>query len=122
MKKFKITFPTGHSCTNVINDNIDINIVFSNGEVYFGTLITPINILYLMDKNNMMFLSMPEMFIIKNLEKETINNAISNAIKDTSFSPPFVKIGNIHDIYGNLSYDELIDLNDSSGDNCISVR
>ncbi len=44
--RFKIIFPTGYQVADIFNDNIDINVVLENGDVFFGTLFTISNLDY----------------------------------------------------------------------------
>lgn len=64
MNNYKITFPIGYKDTDIENDNIDINIVFDTGEVYFGTLVTLENMRFFFNKGELYFW-MINMFVIK---------------------------------------------------------
>lgn len=90
---FKILTFSSFSDVNIINDNIDINVVFSNGDVYFATLITVQNIKQLMGDES--FFWIDTMFIVNCLSKESIKKAISETIENNYFDKIFSKIGNL---------------------------
>lgn len=113
---YKITFPTGYNNTNIVNDNIDINVVFQTGEVYFGTLVTLDNIKSFLFRGDSYFW-MSNMFIVKDLEKDTINQAITDSLLNNDFKFIFHRIGNISEVFSNLSFEELINMNDFAIDN-----
>jgi len=111
---FKISFHLGYdSIKDVNNDNEDINIIFESGDIYSGSIITVENIKLLMEHNDYSYFWLPDIFIIKDLKKDTVRNAINSTIKDDTFEQIFIKIGNIEDIYGKISYSEILDMNDT---------
>lgn len=108
---FKIVFPTGYQINDKINDNIDINVILSNGDVYFATLFTLSNIQYLMGKDRHNFFWADSMLIVESLDKNSIREAISEMISEGYFNNALSKIGNIDSIYGRSNtYSELIDM------------
>ncbi|HCO67618.1 MAG TPA: hypothetical protein DIT04_07685 [Dysgonomonas sp.] len=119
MNNHKITFPLGYLDTNIFNDNVDVNIVFETGEVYFGTLITMKNIESFINRGDIYFWC-TNMFIVKDLKKETIRAAILKSLFDKNFKDIFTKIGDIAHIFEGLSYNDLIDMNDLATENCAS--
>lgn len=118
MKNYKVIFPTGYKNTNIVNDNIDINIVFETGEVYCASLATLENIQSFFSIGDIYYW-MSDMIIMKDLKKDTIRLMIDQVIieREYLFDSIFDKIGNIDTIFGGLSYDQLVDMNDLSTDN-----
>jgi len=116
MDNYRIIFPAGYLNTNIFNDNIDVNVIFRTGEVYFGTLVTVENMKSFLDRGDLYFW-MTDMFVVKDLRKETIKLAIQQAIAEEDFKCIFDKIGTLDEIIGDKSYDELVDMNDLSTDN-----
>lgn len=107
-----------NSIKNINNDNEDIHIIFESGDVYTGSIITVDNIKELMNSNKDIYFWMPDMFIVKDLKKDTIREAINSTIEDNTFEHIFIKIGDIKDIYGEMmTYHNLIDMNNSISDN-----
>lgn len=91
--EFKILTFTSFSDVDILNDNIDVNIVFSDGDVYFATLITVQNIKQLMGDES--FYWIDTMLIVNCLSKECIKKAISETIENNYFDKIFSKIGNL---------------------------
>ncbi len=111
MDSFKIIFPTGYQINNVINDNLDIHVVLDNGAVFFATIFTTSNIEYLINKEKDIYFWAINMFIVKDLEKDTIRNAVAKSREDGYFDSIFSKIGTINNIYPKVnSFDELQDM------------
>lgn len=71
-KKFKIVFPTGYQINNIYNDNIDVNVYLSTGEVYFATLFTVHNIEMLMKRENDYYFYSDSMIIFQDLSLKNI--------------------------------------------------
>lgn len=118
MNNFKVTFLTGYKgIEDIYNDNDDIHIILESGDVYCGSIITPDNLKVLMRNNNLSHMWMTDMFVVKDLKKETIRNAIQETLDDNSFERIFIKIGDIAKIYSGLSYEEITDMNDLLTDN-----
>jgi hypothetical protein len=110
--KFKIIFPAGYRVKNVLNDNIDINIITQDGNVFFGTLFTQSNINYLMAKEEECYFWATDMVIAKDLRKATIIEAIRKIINEGYLDQAFSKIGTIEKVYPNhCSFDDIEDLN-----------
>ncbi len=113
---FKVLFPTGYAgIKNIHNDSEDINVIFKTGEVYYGHIITAENIRYLMLDNKAIYFWRQDMFIIEDLKKDTIKNAIKKAIEEDCFQRIFCKLGNISEIYNASNYQQIIDMNDLPG-------
>lgn len=110
MIEFKITFPSGYNIDNVNNDNIDVNIILKDEQVFFATFFTIENIKQLMDKNELDYFWADSMIITKKLDKESMRRAIILAFEDETFNSIFSKIGNITDVFGvDKHFNEIID-------------
>lgn len=110
MIDFKIVFPSGYCIKDINNDNIDINVIFNNNQVFFATIFTLENINTLLIKDKLDYFWADSMVIVKNIEKKFLRDSIISMLKDGSFESIFSKIGNIKDIYGNkINYDKIID-------------
>ena len=96
--RFKILFPTGYQIKDIYDDNIDINIVTSNQDVFFGTLFTLPNINKLSKSDGHAYFWATDMVILRDLNKSTIKEAISQIINDHYLSIIFSKIGTIKSI------------------------
>ncbi len=109
---YKIRFPSGYQVSDPLNDNIDLNIFFPNGDVYFGTLVAAGNIPFLMEKNKEIYFWMTDMLIVKDLSRHTMRKAIGQVIEGEFFDKVFSKIGVIGvDVYTEYSsYDEIEDM------------
>jgi hypothetical protein len=106
--EFKIVFPDGYTITNINNDNIDVNVVLPNGEVYFGTLFTKDNIKYLMDKEGEHYSWATDMLVVKDLSIEKIYKALEELINADYLSQALTKIGDIETVYQrSKTYDSL---------------
>jgi len=97
MENFKILFPAGYNITEITDDNIDVNVILSNGFVYFATFFTISNIKNLMNKD--LYFWSTDMIVVKNLEKETIKKIVLNIIDEELLETSFSKIGTIKEIY-----------------------
>lgn len=116
---YKIVFPAGYINVeaDILDNNIDVNIVFDTGDIYFGVLVTTVNIQHIMQKNNELYFWAEDFLILKDLNKKTIKNAISKVIELDTFSKIFTKIGILGEEYFNgISYESLPDMNNSSKD------
>lgn len=108
---FKILFPSGYQIDRKDNDNIDINVVTSDGKVYFATLFTLSNIEYLMKKDNDVYFWSDSMLIISDLQKITIKEAISRILSGGYTESVLNFIGNIENVYGvGKAYHEILDM------------
>jgi hypothetical protein len=117
--KYKIIFPTGYQNikANVLDSNIDVNIVFDTGDVYFGILATTVNVQHIMQNNNESYFWVEDLFIVKGLDKETIRKAINKVIELDIFYKIFTKIGVLGDEYFNgISFEYLPDMNNRAED------
>jgi hypothetical protein len=99
MIEFKIVFPAGYNIINEYNDNIDINILFSNDQVYFATIFTIENIKHLMDKHKSNYFWADSMLIINKINHNSLKESIYNALQEKTFELIFSKIGNIKSVY-----------------------
>ncbi|MFW0739388.1 hypothetical protein [Flavobacterium sp. T12S277] len=93
--KFKITVPAGYQVKNYENDNLDINVVLENKEIFFATLFTTNNIKMLLERDESTFFWAHTMVILKDLKKETIKKFVQEAIDSESLEAIFYKIGNL---------------------------
>jgi hypothetical protein len=96
---FKLIYPSGYKIEDVLNDNIDINIITEDGNVFFGTFFTQLNIDYLMLKESEHYFWATDMIIIKDLQKTTIINVIKKIIVEGYLGQIFTKIGSIEEVY-----------------------
>lgn len=97
----KILFPTGHQVEDFANDNLDIHVVLSTGEVYVGTLFTIQNIKLLMERDSEpSYFWASDMVIVKDLHMDTIELAVLEIVKEEYLETVFTNIGAIPDIYG----------------------
>lgn len=95
--EIKIKSPAGYQVNDIYNDNIDLNVVFEDGKVFFGTFFTPQNAQLLIERDN--YLWATNMVLVKNLTKENIRKAILSLIEDDCFENAFALIGTIDTIY-----------------------
>lgn len=108
MEAFKIIIPAGYTVQNTENDNIDVNIVLSNGQVYYGTLFTILNIQSLMKQQNDLYFWAEDMIIVRDLKKETIKNAVFKIIDDELLEVSFSKIGTINSVFSKeISFEKI---------------
>lgn len=108
---FKILFPTGYQVNSVENDNIDIHVVVSTGQIYFATLFTLKNIHYLMERENDSYFWVDSMLIVRNLEKSSIKDAIKRILEEEYGNVVLNEIGTIESIYGEGKlFEELLDM------------
>lgn len=96
--EFRVIAFSSFSDVNVLNDNIDINVIFPNGDVFFATLITIQNIQQLMDGDS--FFWIDAMLIVSSLDKENIKRSIIEIIENNYFEKIFSKIGNLKTLDG----------------------
>ena len=106
MEEFKVRYPAGYTnnVKDITNDNMDINVVFSNGTVHFATIFTIKNIQELMSKDNGLYFWAMDMVIVIDLERNTIRKAIGDMIKDGYFYEMFSSIGTIESVYPDKNY------------------
>ncbi|NQX38626.1 hypothetical protein SAMN05421820_101657 [Pedobacter steynii] len=110
MQDFKIRFPAGYQVNDIFNDNLDLNVIFPDNSVFFGTSFTVNNIQHLMEKGPNNYFWAVDMFIVKDLEKITIKKAIQDAINDEYFNLIFSQIGSLSTVYGkSVNYDSIVD-------------
>jgi|SRR5690554_158459 len=96
--EFRILSFSSFLDVNILNDNIDINVVFSNGDVFFATLITIENIKQLMEEES--FFWIDTMLIVSSLEKNSIKKSIKEVIENGYFEKIFSKIGTLKTLEG----------------------
>ena len=99
--KFKVLCPAGYQVDDISNDNIDINIIVNDGNVYFGTLFTISNIISLMEGSIEPYFWSTDLLIVKDLSIHTILFSIDSIIRESSLEMVFSNIGRIEDIYPN---------------------
>jgi len=90
---FKIRFPGNYSANDINKGNIDVNIILSDGTIYFGTFFTIANIQELLTNDTRCYFWATDMFIVKDLSRSTIRYSVSQAIQDGYFEDIFCKIG-----------------------------
>lgn len=108
MAQFKGIFPGGYQVKDIHNDNIDVNIIFENGDVYFATFFTLRNVESLMVKDQDIYFWATDLIIIKDLRRETIREAIAKIVSD-GYTDAFCKIGTIQTVYSEGTFPELDD-------------
>ena len=112
---FKILFPAPYdsAITDVLNDNLDINVVLENGDLFWGIFITLNNIDYLMKKDNDISFYMEDMVIVHSVDKETIKAAVTKIVARGHLNLAFSYIGKMHMIESNeITFDDIVDLGD----------
>ena len=107
MREYKIKFPSGYQGVDLHNDNVDVNLIFPDGKVYFATLFTLENISSLMNKENSSFFWASDMVILKDLKQETIYKALDELIEKDYLSLILSELGTIEKIYSFKKYDEI---------------
>ncbi|QQT32027.1 hypothetical protein I6I99_05495 [Sphingobacterium multivorum] len=108
--KFKVIFPAPYQVIDVYDDNLDINIILENDEVYFGTLFTLTNIDKLMEKNREIYFWSTDMLIVKELSYQGIHAALQAILNEGYFFSVFSKIGVVKDIYSHLEWKDFSDV------------
>ncbi|MBS7256717.1 hypothetical protein [Flavobacterium branchiicola] len=98
--KFKIVIPARYHVKNYYNDNLDVNVILENKEIFFATIFTLDNIKMLLELNKSNFFWADTMIIIKDLKKETIKEFVKEVIDDGNLESIFYKIGNLGEIEG----------------------
>ena len=88
---FKVFFPTGYQIKNETNDNLDLNVILENGEIFFCTVFTIENIHMLINADTLSFFWADSMVIVKDLSKECIRKFIKETIELESFNTIFLK-------------------------------
>ncbi|MDO6433019.1 hypothetical protein Q4E93_20595 [Flavitalea sp. BT771] len=108
--KFKCHFPAGYTATNISNDNIDINVVTEDENVYFATLFTLENIHSLMAKDESPYFWATNMLIVKDLSLYSIRSAIDRIVNDGYLESAACKIGDTQKVFGETyTFDSLPD-------------
>ena len=107
---YKVRFPTGWTTTDSFNDNIDINVVLENGEVYWGTLFTMQNIKYLMEKEGNSFFWSIYMVIVSELNPKSIHDLINSIVDGGVIDQVFSNIGTIEQQFPGLTFQDIPDI------------
>ncbi|NSL88295.1 hypothetical protein ECE50_015755 [Chitinophaga sp. Mgbs1] len=108
MDFYKIRFPAGYTINDIHNDNIDLHVILPDGDVYFATFFTLLNIKSLMEKDHITYFWATDMVIVADLRKETIKSAVQQFVVDECIATVLTKIGNIQSVYGSdMSYAEI---------------
>ena len=111
MRNFKIVFPTRFINIDKFNDNIDVNIITENGDVYFATIFTVENIRYLMNKNDQRYFWADSMVVVDELDINSIYQIISEIVDDKLLNVSFDFIGKSFDVFGrSISFDSIVNL------------
>jgi hypothetical protein len=108
---FKIVFPVPYQVTDIYDDNIDVNIVLSNGDVYFATLFTLKNIRKLLIINSEIYFWFADMLIVEDLSYQKIHKVVETVLNDGYFEKAFSKIGTISTVYSHHGWKEYADVN-----------
>jgi hypothetical protein len=108
--KYKIRFPTGWTDINESNDNIDINVVLENGEVYWGIIFSVQNIEYLMKKEGNSFFSCSSMAIVSELNPQNIHDLITSIVDSGFIEDVFSNIGTIEKQFPGLTFQDIPDV------------
>lgn len=108
--KFKVRFPAPYQVIDVYDDNLDVNIILENDEVYFGTLFTLTNIAKLMEKNREIYFWSTDMLIVKELSYQGMHAALQAVLNEGYFNSVFSKIGVVNDIYSHLEWKDFSDV------------
>jgi len=107
---YKIRFPAGWTVIDAFNDNIDINVVLENGEVYWGTLFTPQNIKNLMEKEGNSFFWSIYMVIVSELNPKNIHDLIDSIVDGGVIDQVFSNIGPIEQQFPGLTFKDIPDI------------
>jgi len=108
--QYKIMFPAPYQVLDIYNDNLDINIVLENGEVYFGTLFTLKNIQYLMESDSDIYFWSTDMLIMKDLSYESISIVVKKLLDDGILKQVFSKIGTIESVFSHWGWNDYSDI------------
>ncbi|WP_103905141.1 hypothetical protein [Sphingobacterium lactis] len=108
--QFKIMFPVPYQVRDIYNDNVDINIVLENGEVYFGTLFTLQNIKDIMESDSGIYFWSTDMLILNDLSQESISNVIKKLLSDGILNQVFSKIGTVESVFSHLGWNDYSDI------------
>ena len=107
---FKILFIAPHDAVDILNDNIDVNLILSTGEVYFAVLFTIMNIQTLLKESKEGFIYSTDMIIVNDLSMQTIRSVFNNILQSKIIENCMIKIGYIKDVLPNVvSYEEIND-------------
>jgi hypothetical protein len=107
---FKILLIAPYNTTNIINDNIDINVVLPSGDVYFATLFTIANIQSLLKSSTDGYFNAADMIIVEELTIPTIRFVVNNIIQNKCLDLVMSKIGVIKEVLPDiLTYEEIED-------------
>lgn len=102
MENFKVIFPSGYFINNYLDDNLDLNIVLPNGNVFFSTFFTIYNIKRLLEEEHSQYFWSTDMIVIDNLKKETIKHVVSNLIVEGYLETACSNIGQINEVFPNI--------------------
>lgn len=96
----KVIFPSGYRVKDIFNDNIDINIILDNGDVYFATMFTLSNIRSLMVKESLIFFDVYDVLIVRDLRRNSIKELVKELVERNQVDIFCSKIGNENEVYG----------------------
>jgi len=103
-------FPGGYRVDDIYDDNLDVNIILENGDVYVGSVFTLQNIKTLMSRNGSRYFWSSDMIILEELSLKSINAAIEAVLKDDYFTQAFTKIGLIATVYSDFGWNHYSDV------------
>jgi len=103
-------FPAPYQVRDIYNDNLDLNIVLENGEVYFGTLFTLQNIKDLMESDSDIYFWSTDMLILRDLSYDSISIVVKKLLEDGTLKQVFSKIGTIDSVFFHLGWNDYSDV------------
>ncbi len=98
---FKLFFPAGYSISDILDDNIDVDVILENENVYVITLFTLDNIKKLMNSSTDSYFWASDMLVIKDLSPQTIEKAVSEIVADQTLTLESIGsyIGKINEVF-----------------------
>ncbi|MBI5930158.1 MAG: hypothetical protein HY862_12675 [Chloroflexi bacterium] len=98
---YQLLIFTGADPLDPHDDNVDVEVNFSNGERYVATFFTLTNLETIMNRysksgecNNGKYLWATDMVIVRELTPETIRETVAYMILNDELAPPFSRVTN----------------------------
>lgn len=108
---FKIYYPSGYIVDDISSDNLDVNVILENGEVYWATFFTMDNIKSIMVKERSVSFWAANMIIVEDLDRLTIRLAVKELMDENLLKPSMAYIGTIEQVFRKeMSFDDVIDM------------
>lgn len=89
---------------DLTNDNVDVEVVFNNGDRYSATFFTILNIQFLLDQykktgecSNGLYIWASDMIIVENISENIIRNVVLDLLHSGELYTSFSKIDNVLD-------------------------